>query len=188
MSTQLTHDQKQALHWIIDAVRDGRLTDPFTIYWIFDRPMGSLTIPDRPAIDYPDEITESNLSALVAAGRLSAKRFPLWAEYSLYPDLQSDSAPEQPPSRATPAAPPPDDHAHKARLARFIDDYFDKEGLENLCFDLGIDYHNLPGEKKETKARRLITHVTQLGRLPELEHKLAAERPESYRAAFGRER
>lgn len=204
MSTNLTSDQKDALYWIMAEIQAGRLDDPFMIVWAGGHPIGNIPIPGRPTVVYPDVITESNLSALVAAGRLRERRAPLRTEYALTPSLTGwfasaptlsvmpDSAAEpepQPPtvassaqdSTAEPDEPSATDHDRKVRLARFIDAWFDREELQNLCFDLGIDFYNLAGEKKESKARNLVTYMHSRGRLAELERKLAADRPEQYK-------
>ena len=40
--------------------------------------------------------------------------------------------------------------------------------LRDFCFELGIDYANLPGEGKAQKARELIAHLGRRNRIPEL--------------------
>ena len=77
------------------------------------------------------------------------------------------------------------DHNSKVRLAQFLEDYFGKEDLENLCYDLGIDYDNLQGEKKGTKARNLVKFMETQGRIEELHSKLADERSTLYKQTFG---
>ncbi len=77
------------------------------------------------------------------------------------------------------------DHDSNIRLAQFIDNYFGREDLENLCYDLGVDYDNLQGEKKETKARNLVKLMHAQGRLEALHNKLSDERPAVYKQAFG---
>lgn len=185
MTTRLTHDQKQALYWLSDQVRAGRLENPFMIVWARGVFIGNVPTPGRAEVVYPDTITEANLSALVAAGRLGEKRTPLYTLYTLYPGVLDETTPAStaaaPPAEAPPAPPAPpapdDDNARRVRLAHFIDAFFDREELQKLCFELGIDFDNLAGEKKDTKARNLVVHMDNRGRLAQLEQKLAAERP-----------
>lgn len=75
--------------------------------------------------------------------------------------------------------------ATRVRLAQLIDETYDTEELQNLCFDLGLDYGNLRGERKASKARDLVSHMDKLGRLAELQQTLAAQRPGHYARLFG---
>ncbi|MCA9944606.1 MAG: hypothetical protein KC449_14050, partial [Anaerolineales bacterium] len=53
---------------------------------------------------------------------------------------------------------------------------FNLEGLQQLCFDLDVDYENLPGETKAAKTRELVQFMGRRGRLDELESKLRGGR------------
>jgi hypothetical protein len=53
-------------------------------------------------------------------------------------------------------------------LRHFLTSQFSRGELKDLCFDLDIDYENLPGEAKGDKARELIKYAGRHGRLPEL--------------------
>jgi hypothetical protein len=59
-----------------------------------------------------------------------------------------------------------DDHAVKLRRA--IAERFDLEELRTLCFDLKIDYDNLPGEGKSNRARELVAFLNRCNRIPDL--------------------
>jgi hypothetical protein len=54
------------------------------------------------------------------------------------------------------------------RLRQILDTSFDEGDLRTVCFDLGVDYENLPGEGKANKARELVIHLERCGRIPEL--------------------
>jgi len=54
-------------------------------------------------------------------------------------------------------------------LLTMIRQTFDDQELRDLCFELGIDYENLPGEGKASKARELVSYCERHGRLDELE-------------------
>lgn len=54
------------------------------------------------------------------------------------------------------------------KLRQILIDYFDESELQNLAFDLGVDYENLPGQSKGDKARGLIAFLERRGRLSEL--------------------
>jgi hypothetical protein len=55
--------------------------------------------------------------------------------------------------------------------------HFDIEELRTLCFDLEVDYDNLPGEGKEAKVRELIARLRREARIPELTSALVRFRP-----------
>ena len=52
---------------------------------------------------------------------------------------------------------------HQILVARF-----DEEELRTLCFDLGVDYDDLPAHGKASKARELVRHVERRGQTLEL--------------------
>ena len=54
---------------------------------------------------------------------------------------------------------------------------FDESELQDLCFDLSVDYESLPAQGKANKARGLIELMMRNGRLPDLLTNCAALRP-----------
>jgi len=54
------------------------------------------------------------------------------------------------------------------RLRQILAGRLDDGELRTLCFDLGIDYDDLPGEGKANKARELIAYLERRGLVPEL--------------------
>lgn len=54
------------------------------------------------------------------------------------------------------------------RLRRALVEYFSEDDLETLCFDLRVDFDDLPGQNKTQKVVTLITHMSRLGRISEL--------------------
>ncbi len=65
-------------------------------------------------------------------------------------------------------------------LRDFITKYFDYNELRDLCFDLGIDHENLPGESKSAKARELVAYCQRRNRLDELEATCRRLRPHAF--------
>lgn len=63
------------------------------------------------------------------------------------------------------------------QLRKQLGKYFSEGELETLCFDLRIDYENLPGRTKADKARELIETMERNGRLSELVHLCKQQRP-----------
>lgn len=63
------------------------------------------------------------------------------------------------------------------RLRDQIRALFSDSELRDLCFDLGVDFENLPGAAKGDKARELILLMERQARLPELVRKVVTLRP-----------
>jgi len=59
-------------------------------------------------------------------------------------------------------------HINRARLRRLLADRFDAGELRTLCFDLQIDYDDLPDAGKANKARDLVAYMERHARLPQL--------------------
>ena len=55
-----------------------------------------------------------------------------------------------------------------AQLHQNIAAYFGDEELRSLCFDLGVDYADLPAENKDGKARELVAYMEHRSCIPEL--------------------
>ena len=70
-----------------------------------------------------------------------------------------------------------------AALRRTLENRFDLEEIQDLCFDLGIDFDALRGAGK--KAREVVSYCQRRGRLEELATRIARLRPEAPQAAPG---
>ncbi|RMG99071.1 MAG: hypothetical protein D6706_06130 [Chloroflexi bacterium] len=55
-----------------------------------------------------------------------------------------------------------------ATLRRNLETYFNLEEIKTLCFDLGINYENLPGSTLASKTRELVDYAQRYGRLSDL--------------------
>jgi hypothetical protein len=60
------------------------------------------------------------------------------------------------------------EHPSAPSLRQMLIDHFNDSELNDLCFDLGIEYTDLPGEGRADKARELVAHVQRRGRTAEL--------------------
>ncbi len=69
------------------------------------------------------------------------------------------------------------DHARLPALVDQISRYFNLEEMRDLCFRLGIEYDDLPGEGKSAQVRELVMRVQRNGRLSELLPLLQQLRP-----------
>ncbi len=58
--------------------------------------------------------------------------------------------------------------ATRSELRQILSQRLDEEELRTLCFDLDVDYDDLPGRGKTNKARDLLAHLIQRRRLPDL--------------------
>lgn len=64
-----------------------------------------------------------------------------------------------------------------ADLRRKLNEAFNETDLQNICFDLGIDYENLSGDNKLDKTRELLEYHDNRGTIPDLIEVLKKERP-----------
>jgi hypothetical protein len=70
-------------------------------------------------------------------------------------------------------------HEYRARLRQLLSTHFNTEELKTLCFDLVVDFENLPAQGKAGKARELVTYLERLGRIPELVALCCEQRPDA---------
>jgi hypothetical protein len=63
------------------------------------------------------------------------------------------------------------------RLREILENYFDENDIETLCFDLRFDYDRLAGEGKTRKIVELIKEFARLGRIGELIDYCSRQRP-----------
>lgn len=64
-----------------------------------------------------------------------------------------------------------------SEFRQLVSQHFDEEELAILCFDLGIDYGNLDGERKDRKVTELIDHLRRTHRIPDFVVVLNHARP-----------
>lgn len=63
------------------------------------------------------------------------------------------------------------------QLHEFFTTRFDEEELRTFCFERGIDYDNLPGRGKASKARELVAYYERHDRIRELKELARLSRP-----------
>jgi hypothetical protein len=56
----------------------------------------------------------------------------------------------------------------RSRLRQVLAERFDEGELRTLCFDLGIEYDDLPGEGRAGRARELVAYLERRDRIPYL--------------------
>ncbi|GAB4121492.1 MAG: hypothetical protein Fur005_33830 [Roseiflexaceae bacterium] len=84
------------------------------------------------------------------------------------------------PTTTTTTPPPtssPTQPIDRIKLRDLINATFSDAKIQDLCFDLGIDYENLPGSGKSAKARELVSYMERRSRLAELAQKVQQLRP-----------
>lgn len=62
-------------------------------------------------------------------------------------------------------------------LRQILIKHFSEGELRTLCFDVGIDYDDLPGDGKANKARELVAHFERRNKIAELIFIIAQHRP-----------
>ncbi len=62
-------------------------------------------------------------------------------------------------------------------LHKQIDQYFSFSEVRTLCFDLGVDFENIPGDIRSAFIRNLIISLAKQNRLQELVNQVRLERP-----------
>jgi hypothetical protein len=65
----------------------------------------------------------------------------------------------------------------RIRLLQNLTAFFSLDELQTLCFDLGIDFDDLPGTGKVNKARELIAFLERRGNLAKLVAEARRQRP-----------
>lgn len=73
---------------------------------------------------------------------------------------------------------PTDRRKYLIKLRQRLSTYFSEGELKTLCFDLGIDYDDLPDNGRENKARELIQYFERRSRIPELVEACQGQRPQ----------
>ncbi len=63
------------------------------------------------------------------------------------------------------------------RLRKLITNHYSLDEFRTLCFDLGVRYDDLGGDGLSGQVRELLLLLARHGRLADLLHLLAAERP-----------
>jgi len=67
--------------------------------------------------------------------------------------------------------------ANQLTLRRALDDGYNADELRDLCFELGIDYEDLPGETQSAKARELVLYAKRHNLTAQLVAMVMAARP-----------
>jgi hypothetical protein len=60
------------------------------------------------------------------------------------------------------------DQAYLTQLRQVLTTRFDAGELRTLCFDLGVDYDDLPGAGKASRARELVGYLARRDRIADL--------------------
>lgn len=63
------------------------------------------------------------------------------------------------------------------RLWQVLDEHFTFDELHNLCFALGIDFENIPGDGKKSKARGIVIYCRNRATMEQLVSMVRQERP-----------
>lgn len=109
---------------------------------------------------------------IVQMGQTGPKRLPAGSNNRV-----GGAAPRSFPTTAGVEVLPADKRAELVKLRRSISILFNESELRDLCFDLGLDYDDLPGTGKKDKARELVGYYHRHGRIGELVQACLRRRP-----------
>ncbi len=70
-----------------------------------------------------------------------------------------------------------DSAKYLATLHKQVDKYFSLAEVRNLCFEMGVDYENIPGNMKSAFIRNLIVSLARKGQLQEMVDLVRIQRP-----------
>jgi hypothetical protein len=113
---------------------------------------------------------ESEIGRVIAAIKPDAKAAP---PYPTPADQGGVSAAQSATSTGASGA----SQSYLTRLRENLTNYFSEGELQTICFDLGEDYDNLPGDGKSAKAREMVAYFNRRGRLEELIALCEKQRP-----------
>lgn len=71
-----------------------------------------------------------------------------------------------------------DGEVNLVQLRQALDDGYNDSEMRDLCFELNIDYEDLPGDGQSAKARELVLYARRHGLLAQLVEKVMRERPQ----------
>jgi hypothetical protein len=69
------------------------------------------------------------------------------------------------------------DSQYLIKLRQALSEHFNAEELRTLCFDLDIDYEDLPGTGKIDKAREIVSYFKRRQTIPRLANAISQLRP-----------
>ncbi len=72
---------------------------------------------------------------------------------------------------------PDPNRAKLTQLRKLLIEHFSLDELRVLCFDLGLEYEELPGDTRTTKMHGLIEYLQRRGELPRLLDEVKDHRP-----------
>ncbi len=151
---------------------------------------------DRLRTDSKETAVDDFLSKVNQYGRSEALKASLVKRY--HPNNREHSEPESRPLPEQPAVKPqspasqtqqvtqppppainqpsPAPAKHKT-LLQFLNQHFNMDDLQELAFELNVEFENLPGSTKRAKARALVARMAQMKRVPELVDAVKQARP-----------
>jgi hypothetical protein len=68
-------------------------------------------------------------------------------------------------------------NSFRTKLRQGLVDSFSEEELRTLCFDMGLDYEDLPAQGKAGKAREIVAHFERINNVPSLVEQCRRLRP-----------
>lgn len=167
MIHNLTDKQLRVLKWIVEQVEAGEIEESFTVRRIARINQGGPKELSVGGKDAPDFVDIGSLDVLVSMGFLVHS--PSSYKYTLI-------------QKAYEVAAPKGQELKRIQLRDALLNHFNENELEDLCFELDVNYEDLPGSARPQKVRELISYFERLrpGRVQTLETYVREKRPHAF--------
>lgn len=130
---------------------------------------------DRLRTDSKEKTVDNFLAKVEQYGRSSSLKATLIKRYQ--PASQTPPEPSLPVSQAPQPTPPPAAPARQKTLLQFLNQHFNMDDLQELAFEMNVEFENLAGSTKRAKARSLVARMVQTRRVPLLVTAMKQARP-----------
>jgi hypothetical protein len=175
----LTPRQTEAIRWLVQEVRAGRLDEDFHPIWAANGALRIMTYRgDKESIP---RISRGSLDALTHANLLLRRTIRhsrgspgsmMYSEADDYTVLNNAYAFVDGLAQTTP------DESLKVRLRRLLKDRIDTDDLKEFCQDLGVEYQNLPADTLRGQTRELLDWAERRNKMNELIQIIRLNRPD----------
>ena len=176
MNYNLTPKQKELIKDIVEEVRAGKLKEEFFVLWLPNQ-VPYLTGEYSGKKDFKN-MQRNNLKALEKQELLNIEHtergcFCSPTEFA-YQAVDSDFGASIAPSTATPGVAV---QVNDVALVQLLEEYFDLNDLDGLCFKVGVKHENVRGDTLSLRCRNLVSYMARRGQMMSLIITAVKERP-----------
>ncbi len=169
MAYNLSITQKEVLRSLVPLP-----TTSLAIVWSFGGP--EIIGFDASKTELPESLTISMLRSLDRLGLISLREGPQ-PNYCEVEVLQDAIDLVLNDFRETAVSQPTHSNKEEAALLAAMDSLFKEGDIQELCFGMGLDYENIPGQTKRARILALIGETKRQGRLLNLVARVIDARP-----------